>query len=193
VKKLPALIFASLLVIACGGTKDAPAPASTPTPTPAPAPTPAPDPFASGFCEVTIEGEEPRKTPGGVSNISTMHWAGPMTKNPSWPLLVNCGTLSLSGEGDAGTFPMKPAKYPILKMGQEGTAYALVMARPLIVEGGELDIQSWDMFGIKGRFEIKGKKNFDDTTLVTVKGVFDFKCPYTKPGEPCLDKPTSGP
>ena len=193
---LPALIVASLFVCACGGTKDAPAPTPTPTPTPAPAPAPAPTPtpdaFAQGYCEVTVDGEAPRKTPGGASNVSTMYWAGPMTRNPSWPLLVNCGNINLSGNGDASSFPMGPAKYPILKVEKDGVGHFTILS-PLVFESGEVDIQSWDMLGLKGTSELKAKKKLEDPAPVTVKGVFDFKCPYTRPGEPCLSKPTSGP
>lgn len=164
-------------------------PASTAEPRPA---EPAPDPFALGSCEVVVDGGAPRKTPGGASNVSTRYWAGPMTNNPSWALLINCGPWSVSGNGDAEKFPMKPGRYGVVKSGLDPEPNATVIG-PSPVEGGELTIESWDMHQIKGSFELRAKKSFEDPTVQSVKGTFDFKCPYTKPGEPCLEKPNRGP
>lgn len=145
------------------------------------------DPYLQGFCEVTIDGGAPTKTGGGVSNISTRHWAGPQTKNPSWGLLMNCGNISISSGGPDEKFELKPATYTV--GGKDDEPHVTVMS-PLMGAQGQLVIEAWDMNGIKGSFELTGQL---DGKAATAKGVFDFQCPYTPPGQPCLDKPTSPP
>jgi hypothetical protein len=166
--------------------------APVPAGEPAPVPEPSRDPYALGACEVTIGGGTPQKTPGGVSNVSTRYWAGPIAKNPPWALLINCGPWSLSGNGDVETFPMTPGRYRVVRSGLDPEPHVTVIG-PSAVAGGELSIESWDMLHIRGTFELHANDGSGDPTLQVIKGAFDFKCPHTKPGEPCLDKPVDIP
>ncbi len=168
----------------------APAPATTP-PSTSPAPqADAPAPFAQGFCEVVRDGGAPEKTPGGMAAVSTWHWAGPATNNPPWPLMLNCGTINLSAAGSREQFPMAAGTFPVLGMGEPDKAHFTVMAFPFQLNKGTVTIEAWDMAHIRGSFELAGRV---DGNASNIKGSFDLKCPYTKPGEPCLDKPLATP
>lgn len=187
-------ILIGLLVLggasACSSKKSAPSTTAAPaTPAavaapaaPAPAPAAKPlDPFQSGYCEVSFDGAPATKTPGGMMNISSGHWPTGKMKAPSWPLLMNCGALSLSASGKLDEVPMKASKLPIgEEVGRPGVVTPMMFFKP----EGVMKIEAWDNSGIRGTFEFKGVRNSKATT---VKGKFDFKCPYAaRPGEPCV-------
>ena len=188
--KTQALLFASFFLYSCGEPKPNPTPAPvTPTPsatpnTPNTPPAEPYDPFKSGFCEVTIDGGAPTKTPGGLMNISSAHWPTGDMKKPSWPLLINCGKVNLSAtmSSTPENFPMKTGKIPIAAKDEKPGE---IVATSPANAAGELNIEAWDMSGIKGTFELTSK-NFETKTDTLYKGTFDFKCPYAlQMGEPC--------
>jgi len=173
-----ALLLVPLASIACGKDKAAseqapPAPTTPAAPAPAASAAPAAaapvDPFAMGSCEYTIDGGEPLKGGGGISNVMSIHWmaANQPGRSIAGPLLINCGPAGkqLNLSADDTSIAMAPKKYEI------GTGKAFsVMGPGLAAAKGEIDISAWDKAHVTGTFTIEGDGK-------KVAGKFDIKCP----------------
>jgi len=131
------------------------------------------------------------------SSASSYHWANPdekallVKRNAAVPLAILCASNDSPGvyvslaaftSGDA-TIPLASGEYEIvgrvegeLPPGLFQAATIMAGPRRFEAKSGTLDIDNFDMSGVRGSFRIQGTEAGEDGADFTVEGSFDIPC-----------------